>query len=243
MGEPTRLSKNKVDKAGKYLRDLDLDPTRRSADPARLQESLNVITEFRDGHAYPMQKVRYGLASFVNTDALDGAVSQRHKRVPRILRKLRRLRDGESGGSGLYRLEDIGGCRVVLGTPSDLEQLETRLNRRWGKQVTRRRDYIADPKEMGYRAKHIVVHRDGYAIEIQLRTRGQQDWADAIEKADSRFMTNLKDEDGPEELKDYFRAAGLMIYLGEFRLPIDPAARAEFNRAREAVVHAGYYTR
>ncbi|MEH3033648.1 MAG: hypothetical protein PGN07_06335 [Aeromicrobium erythreum] len=99
---------------------------------------------------------------------------------------------------------------------------------------------------MGYRAQHIIVVRNGRAIEIQLRTQGQQEWADAVEAADTRWGfrgVNLKDELGPEELKEYFRVAAEMIYRREFGVPVDTALMDEFDDARDAVVAAGYYTR
>lgn len=62
------------------------------------------------------------------------------------------------------------------------------------------RDYIEFPKAIGYRAVHFVVTRDDRAIEVQLRTRGQQQWADAVEAIDARIDLSLKDGVGPERL-------------------------------------------
>lgn len=259
MAPPTKIelpSQSAVNKAGKVLRDLDrvkIGPI----DYERVTHCRRVVQAFRDAHGYPMQLVRGGLVSFVHTTGVEGYVSQRHKRVPRIVRKLRRMRDGTSGGTGLARLEDIGGCRVVVATLDDLEKLHAHIHRVWGDDISRCRDYInlpegdADdqvchaqgPKAMGYRARHIVVQRDGMAIEIQLRTRGQQAWADAVEAADSRLKLNLKDEDGPEEMLEYFRTAGEMIYLQEAGIPADVEFHERWSAAREAVLDAGYYTR
>lgn len=239
-------SPNQINKAGKFLRDRDIKVDRSEEALARADEARKVVQAFRDAHAYPMQLVRGGLVNFVNTETAFGYVGQRHKRVPRIIRKLRRMRDGESGGTGLARLEDIGGCRAVLETPKDVELVAARIRMRWGGQFTREpRDYIASPKDMGYRAIHMIVQRNSRAIEIQLRTRGQQEWADAVEAADSRLGSlgvNLKDESGPIELLDYFRNAGEMIYRREFGVKVDTAFLDEFDLARRAVIAAGYYS-
>lgn len=240
-------SGNQINKSGKFLRDRDLGVADLSPEGMRrTAEARAVVQKFRDAHAYPMVLVRGGLVSFLNTADAYGAVGQRHKRVPRIIRKLRRMRDGASGGTGLSRLEDIGGCRVVLDTPTDLALLEKKIRKRWSGQFMRDpRDYIELPKPMGYRAVHIVVRREGRAIEIQLRTRGQQEWADAVEAADSRMggkEINLKDEVGPPELLDYFRTAGEMIYRREFGIPVDVAMTDEFEDARTAVIAAGHYS-
>ena len=90
-----------------------------------------------------------------------------------------------------------------------------RIEKRWKQQFGRDpRDYISHPKATGYRAVHFVVIRDGRAIEVQLRTRGQQQWAEAAEAADARLAhrdVSLKDGEGPQEMLDYFAAP--------FRLP------------------------
>lgn len=243
------ISRSKVERMGKLLRDLDQPG---HGVPLEQQlDAIDVVQRFREAHAYPMLKVRVGLEGFVRTVRVNGKATQRHKRVPRIVRKLRRMRDA-GGGTNLARLEDIGGCRVVLDTPAELEKLASHIQKRWASQMPREpRDYIASPKPMGYRAKHIIIVRDGRAIEVQLRTRGQQQWATAVEDADARLgrrlrdvgvKLNLKDEEGPESLKDYFRTSGEMIYRRENGLPLDVDFLEEFDRARQSVIADGYYT-
>ncbi|EFQ83237.1 RelA/SpoT domain protein [Aeromicrobium marinum DSM 15272] len=240
-------SKNQIRKAGKFLRDLDQEPDLSALDGTKVDEALEIVQLFRAAHAYPMLKVRIGLEGFVRTTKVNGGTTQRHKRVARIVRKLRRTRDGPGGGTALDRLEDIGGCRTVVATPQELSKLAAHIRRRWSGQFVRSpRDYVAMPKDMGYRAIHFVVERDKRAIEIQLRTRGQQQWADAVEAADARWATvdgiNLKDEVAPEELKNFFRTAGEMIYRREFGIALDDAFHAEFDEARRQVIAAGFYT-
>lgn len=131
----------------------------------------------------------------VDTEVGYIVVSQRLKRMPRLIRKLDRKE-----GSKLARLEDIGGCRAVLATGQELERVHRRLKKRWAGQIVRERDYIAEPKSTGYRAVHLVVLRDERRIEVQLRTTSQQAWADAIERADARLGMTLKDGEGPAEM-------------------------------------------
>jgi len=202
----------------------------------KYHHAIRVVTAFRTAHATPLVKVNTGLRSFVNTCGVQGAVTQRHKRVPRIIRKLHRM-----PRTSLARLEDIGGCRVVLAEPDDLEVLREHIEQRWSHQIKRRRDYIEQPKAMGYRAVHLVIERDERRIEIQLRTRGQQDWAEAVESIDSRLNLNLKDEDGPPELSEYFNIAATVIYLSEYGKPIASDLVTQFEAARQAVIRAGYY--
>lgn len=179
-----------------------------------------------------------GLVSFVRSVGVTGAVTQRLKREPRIVRKLHRME-----GTLLARLEDVGGCRVVVTDGPELELLRAWMTKKWKAQIVRERDYIEFPKDLGYRAVHMVVERDDRRIEVQLRTRGQQQWADAIEAADSRLRLTLKDGSGPVEMEQYFSLTGEVIYSREYGLAIDPELLARFQAARDAVIAAGYYRR
>lgn len=231
-----------MNKCGELVRKYVYDGV--EVDPDTLDQALDVITDFRSAHSSPLQKVRMGLDSMIRTEQCEPRVSQRLKRVPRIIRKLQRTVDSPGGRTTLARLEDIGGVRAVLRDGDELERVRARLEARWGAKVKRRRDYIADPKPIGYRAVHIVVIREDRPIEIQLRTRGQQQWSDAAESADARLASrgvNLKDSDGPAEMIEYFAAAGDLIYRREYGLEIPSAVHTRFNAARKAVVDAGYY--
>jgi len=144
-------------------------------------------------------------------------------------------------GTNLARLEDIGGCRAVLQDGEELRRVLRRMRRRWNDTIVRNRDYVTAPKAIGYRPVHLVVERDGRRIEVQLRTRGQQSWADAIETADTRLGMNLKDGEGPDLMVRYFAAAGELIYQREYGLPPTADLLTEFRAARAAVIEAGYY--
>lgn len=128
----------------------------------------------------------------------------------------------------------------------ELDRVRKRIEKNWGRSFRRDpRDYIMYPKEVGYRAVHFVVVRDDRAIEVQLRTRGQQQWAEAAESADARLAVlgvNLKDGDAPQEMLDYFNAAGEVIYRREYGLPIASELQTRFENARRAVVSGGFYT-
>lgn len=176
--------------------------------------------------------------------AVEVVVGQRLKRVPRIVRKLQRTVGSESGRTALARLEDIGGVRAILRDGGELDRVRLRLERRWGSSFRRQRDYIKNPKDIGYRAVHLVVVRDDCAIEIQLRTRGQQQWADAAEAADARHGprgVNLKDNEAPVEMLEYFSAAGEVIYHREYGIAMSSELTRRFDAARRAVIAAGYY--
>jgi hypothetical protein len=230
-------SKTRINKCGDALRRLVYTNDYPRVDDAEIDEAIRVVSTFRAAHAYPMQKIRYGLRSMVRTEGAQEVLAQRLKRVPRIIRKLHRMEK-----TNLARLEDIGGCRAVLANGPELERVRARVVKNWRHEFGREpRDYISQPKAIGYRAVHFVVKRDDRAIEVQLRTRGQQAWADAVEQADARLKLNLKDGTGPAEMVEYFSAAGEVIYLREYGQPVPSDVGERFNEARRAVVEAGYY--
>jgi len=207
-------------------------------DPEEVDRAIRVVTAFREVHAYPMLKIRMGVRSFCYSEHTTAYVTQRLKRVPRIVRKLHRMEH-----ASLARLEDIGGVRAVVADGTELERVRTRIGRTWGNAFAREpRDYIADPKIMGYRAVHIVVQRDGRAVEVQLRTQGQQQWAEAVEAADARLNLNLKDGVGPADMMEFFEVTGDMIYLREYGFAVPDDLSARYAAARAAVVAAGYYS-
>lgn len=229
-------TKSQINKCGKLLKRAvygELTTT----DESEIDRAIDVVSQFRAAHAYPMLKVRLGLTSMVRTEIAQEAITQRLKRVPRIIRKLHRMPN-----MPLASLEDVGGVRSVLADGPQLERVRARIMRKWRSQLMRDpRDYIENPKDIGYRAIHLVVERDGRAIEVQLRTRGQQQWADAVETADARLGLALKDGTGPAEMVEYFAVAGEVIFLREYGREVPGALIDRFNVARRAVIEAGYY--
>jgi len=146
-------------------------------------------------------------------------------------------------GTALVRLEDIGGCRVVVANPGDMDRLCRRIRKNWSGDFARsERDYVEAPKAMGYRAHHFVVRRDARAIEVQVRTVGQQRWADAVESIDARLKLNLKDETGPDSLMENFKIAGEVIFRQEWGLEIPEELINEIVASNELVIREGYYT-
>ncbi|MBS4728539.1 RelA/SpoT domain-containing protein [Mycobacterium sp. SM1] len=240
MSEP---SKSEINRCGELIRKVRFEGLVATLD--EIDHAIEVISAFRAAHAYPMVKVRLGLRSMVRTEGADEVISQRLKRVPRIIRKLQRTVGSPTGRTALARLEDIGGVRAILRDGGELDRVRRRVEKRWKPDFCRpARDYIAAPKPIGYRAVHFVVRRDGRAIEVQLRTRGQQQWADAAEAADARHGdrgVNLKDSEGPAEMLEYFSAAGEVIYRREYGIPISFELTRRFNAARRAVIEARYY--
>lgn len=144
-----------------------------------------VVQDFRKGFGYPLTKVSSGLRGLVQQVAPEVLVAQRLKRMTQIIHKLERF-----PGTNLARMEDIGGCRAVVESSKEIELLLERIERNW--EIVRKRNYVEKPKESGYRAIHLVTERDGHRIEVQLRTKGQQAWANVVEKIWSEIPGSIE---------------------------------------------------
>ena len=239
----TLHSKGEINRCGRYLADLakieNFDEWQEFWDPQRAMSARTVVSDFRAAHQRPLGIVSEGLRKIVRSElGTDPVVSQRLKRLPRIVRKLGRMES-----TLLARLEDIGGCRAVLANADEQEAVRAHLERTWSDIVVRRRDYIAEPNDTGYRALHFVIEKYDRRIEVQLRTIGQQRWANAIEAADSRLGLTLKDGVGPASMLEYFSAVGTMFYHQENHLPIAPELSDRYDNAVDLVIAEGYYSR
>ena len=102
------------------------------------------------------------------------------------------------------------------------------------------RDCRDEPAMSGYRAVHVIVMRDGRMIEIQLRDPKEHEWALAVERTGARSGIGLKEGEGPDDLKEYFRLASLGMYMER-----ESAARSRICRRirRRSATRGTYFRR
>jgi putative GTP pyrophosphokinase len=99
--------------------------------------------------------------------------------------------------------------RAVVPSPPHVYRVRRRLLKSWT--IVREHDYIASPKDDGYRALHLIVRRGGLPIEVQVRTRGQDIWANAIEQAGLQTGVQFKFGEGPESDRAMFANTAAVI--------------------------------
>lgn len=96
----------------------------------------------------------------------------------------------------LSQVQDIAGCRVVVGGVVQQERAVMSLSDGFaGAEVVDRRP---NPS-YGYRAVHVIVRESGMLVEVQVRTALQHQWAELSEKFSDVFDPNLKYGGGPED--------------------------------------------
>lgn len=225
-------SRTQVDKAGALLRDWWRAPNGESRfDDDEIADAVGVIVEYRNGFQDPLKKVTVGLRQFVERESSEVTVGQRLKRNPQIVNKL-----GRFSSMRLTQMEDIAGCRAILpGGAPEIAGVLRRIRRNWD--VLRIDDYVASPKSTGYRAIHVVVRRDGYPVEIQLRTLVQHEWAEAVERWAARTRFPLKDGEGPPDLLSYFELVAWGMSSEEKGARPDKAFLEVLSRFRARIDH------
>ena len=111
-------------------------------------------------------------------------INSRIKGADSTREKLKKKGLSEDAASGIRNLSDIIGIRIVTHFVGDIYLILERLKSMEGWEIIKEKDYIARPKQNGYRSYHIImrVPFEGWDIvsintEIQLRTIAMDCWA------------------------------------------------------------------
>ncbi len=105
-------------------------------------------------------------------------------------------------------LADVAGVRVICSFPSDIYMMADAFLRQDDIRLLERKDYIAEPKENGYRSLHLIVeipiflHNEKrmMKVEIQFRTISMDWWASLEHK-----IRYKKDVEVPESIAQELR--------------------------------------
>ena len=113
-----------------------------------------------------LESVDARLEALLRTHGYRGTVVGRIKNLFSIYRKMK------NSHLDLERVHDLLATRIILDTPEDCYKVLGLVHAAFTPIPGRFKDYIALPKENGYRSLHtIVFDPDGEIIEIQIRTR------------------------------------------------------------------------
>jgi hypothetical protein len=226
-----RYSKSRVDRAGQFLAEALVAAARGGRrvgqENAELVEAIQIVDWWRTEHSRPLSRVAANLRGYAAEEG-DPIVAQRLKKFPTIAGKLLR-----QPRMKLSRMADIGGVRAVLPDQDAVYRVGARLRRNWT--ITRTRDYIAEPKDDGYRALHLIDRNRGRLIEVQLRTPFQDGWANAVEANARLLAPGLKFGGGPDVVREYFVALAEMVADLDNGRPVGQELLDRLNRLKEAV--------
>lgn len=190
--------------------------------------AVNILSYWRNLHTAPMQVFWDLLKRRLDKDFPDALLARRLKRYSSIVAKLKR-----GAITGLERMQDIGGLRVIMGDIADVRRLHEAITSQFHHTaIIPPKDYIANPKPDGYRSLHQVFayksrnhpELDNLRVEIQLRTRLQHAWATAVETLGIIDNSSFKSGEGSEEAKRYFRLASALFSFDEQSPALDEYA-------------------
>ena len=191
----------------------------------------DVVEWWRSQHVEPMLAVRDAVIRLAPQLELRGirvsAVSFRPKRFESTIEKLTR----EPGK--LADMVDIGGVRAVVATQEDVDDLHGWLEP--DLDIRRVRDWARSPRSTGYRALHLHVRQSGYMVEVQIRTLGQDRWANIVEEESRLSGVNYKAGEGNPAVLEFFRLlADLLaaVELGEAHADFPRRFAATYRAAR-----------
>ena len=213
---PTFGSLGSVRRAGDVLRRAQIEHDH-TPSPEEIREARGDVEAYRSAHAAPLRAAYMGLRSCLTTEGLDLGVSRRLKRLPTIEDKLRRLPKMD-----LSTMQDIGGCRAVLNTQQQVQQVMDRFRAnslQRNEQPDKIKDYVAHPQPSGYRAAHIYTRYHGRRNEVQLRTPGQDSWAKIVEDLTGKTGIDFKSGDSPDEVHDLLRTLSELLSQQESGQP------------------------
>jgi hypothetical protein len=175
--ETDRLSTAQVDRLGERLR----------AAETIAEVDLLLLQKYRLEHGAALREVQEAI-----TVALGGiAQTSRIKTIQTLHDKLRRQ------PTKLSRMQDIAGVRIV----KDMDRIEQdAIVRDLGEAFPAAK--IQDRRGMpsfGYRAVHVIVRRGRCSVEIQVRTRAQDLWAQIVERLGDVWGREIRYGGDPED--------------------------------------------
>ncbi|MFN8075442.1 MAG: RelA/SpoT domain-containing protein [Kineosporiaceae bacterium] len=182
---PLPLSRSQLDKLGKRLAAGVGPPS--PEDRALLQSVLAAYAVVLDEVVGELRDLGFEPTSRVKTEDV-------------LIEKLRR--HAQRGSSmGLKGMQDIAGARIVVdgGRGNQDDAVHTIMERFAAKdRVPRSIDRRSSPS-VGYRAVHVIVWIETLPVEVQVRTRYQDTWAQLMEAMGDVWGRGVRYGEGPDQ--------------------------------------------
>ncbi|MGI6028578.1 MAG: GTP pyrophosphokinase [Candidatus Heteroscillospira sp.] len=132
----------------------------------------------------------------------------RLKTAESTVNKLRRKGYDVNTQNIMEHIQDVAGVRVICSYTDDIYRLARVIEKHRDFTLLRRTDYIAEPKENGYRSLHLVIEVPvtisevvlRLPVEIQLRTIAMDMWASLEHELHYKSNKNVSPE-ATEELR------------------------------------------
>ena len=178
-------------------------------------EDYKIISLWRSKHISIMTAMVNAINRKLNKHNLKAIiVARRLKRLSSIEFKLKRFSNMK-----FDTMQDIAGVRVVFKELPQVKKFQTLMEKTYLKgsrkfKLIDTKDYIANPKKDGYRSIHqIFEYKDTskMRLELQIRTQLQHYWATAVEVLGMKSKSKIKQGDGEEYYKEFFRLSSALF--------------------------------
>lgn len=198
------IAKNRVRKAGENIRNDKATP-----------DDYKNVSSWRSIHIPIMTAMVNAINRKLNIHSLKAIiVARRLKRLTSIEFKLKRFKDMK-----LDRMQDIAGVRVVFKELQQVKKFQKSMEETYLKgsrkfKLIDTKDYIASPKNDGYRSIHQIFEYKNASkmrLELQIRTQLQHYWATAVEVLGMKSKSKIKQGEGEDYYKEFFRLASALF--------------------------------
>lgn len=149
------------------------------------------------------------------------SIKTRIKQPVSIWGKLKRMDEEISVENIENCLSDVAGIRVICSFPEDIYTVAELLSKQDDITVLKRKDYIKNPKENGYRSLHLILEipiflsdeKKYMKVEVQFRTIAMDFWASVEHKL--KYKKNIKN---PEQIAEQLKNCANTIADVDFRM-------------------------
>lgn len=185
MNHTLVLSNNQLKKCASNVR-----KSNRNKEKINISD-LEIINKYRNQHKKIICSVFTDICDISKKVHNNSVIVFRLKRIDSIVRKLTRLE------TGLDRLQDIAGCRIIVDSIAQINSIVEKIDNHPSLKIKRTRNYIQNPRDSGYKSYHVIVEKIGFEhqVEIQIRTRNHHYWATFVEIIDHTFDIKIKEGD------------------------------------------------
>lgn len=188
-----------------------------------LEKDAPFLQEFAEPYIKLMNQYRCAMLEIktklevLNIDlSIDGernpfeSIQCRIKRPESIVEKLHRNGYDVTIENIEKYIRDVAGIRVICSFPDDIYMLADKLGSQDDVIVVERKDYIANPKESGYRSLHLILdipiflfnETKHMLVEVQFRTIAMDFWASLEHKVKYKKDLGVNVEEISQELRE-----------------------------------------
>lgn len=222
-----KFSGKQIIKAGKCLINENI-----AHDHDSFLEATEILSYWRYSHEEALESAFVLVQKVALKHDRRAIFAKRLKRLVSIRSKLQRFQTMK-----LNRMQDIGGCRIIVSSDKKLRRILKDLKKmpEFNDEGNfRAKDYIVRPKDDGYRSFHLTGKFKNKSIEIQLRTKLQHYWATALEIVDIFTGQALKSNQGEKQWKHFFLNVSKQFAIMESihlfdNLPVEEKQRLYYN--------------